>query len=50
MEIGDVTGIVIFSGAFIAYAFVLFGCMERKLKRLDRAVKQIEEENSKYVN
>lgn len=50
MEIAELKGLVIFTGIVAAYTFVLFGCLERKLKRLDRAVKQIEDENSKYVN
>jgi len=45
----EIQGLVIFVGAFAVYAFVLFGCMERRLKRLDRAVKQAEEDK-KYVN
>jgi hypothetical protein len=47
MGIDELKGLVIFVGAFAVSAFVLFGCMERKLKRV---VKQIEEEDSKYVN
>ena len=42
----EIQGLCIFVGTFAIYAFVLFGCMERRLKRV---VKQIEEE-SKYVN
>ena len=49
METADTVGLVFFVGTFAIYAFVLLGCMERRLKRLDRVVKQIEEE-SKYVN
>ena len=45
----EIQGLAIFAGTFAVYAFVLFGCMERKLKRLDHFVKQIEED-SKYVN
>ena len=50
MGIDELKGLVIFVGIIGAYTFVLFGCMERRLKRLDRVVKQIEEEDSKYVN
>jgi hypothetical protein len=46
----EIQGLVILAGTFTIYALVLFGCMERRLKRLDRFVKQIEEENAKYVN
>jgi len=47
MEIAELKGLVIFVGVVGAYTFVLLGCMKR---RLDRVVKQIEEEDSKYVN
>ena len=49
MEIGELRGLAIFVGTFAVYAFVLLGCMERRLKRLDRVVKQIEKD-AKYVN
>lgn len=49
MKIDDAKGAVIFVGAFAIYAFVLLGCMERRLARLGRTVKQIEED-AKYVN
>ena len=41
----EIQGLCIFVGTFAVYAFVLLGCMERRLKRLDRVV-----EDSKYVN
>ena len=41
----EIQGLCIFLGTFAVYAFVLFGCMERRLKRLDRVV-----EDAKYVN
>ena len=46
----DIQGLAIFAGTFAIYTLVLLGCMERRLKRLGRVVKQIEDENSKYVN
>lgn len=49
METADAVGFVFFVGTVAIYAFILLGCMERRLKRLDREVKHIEEE-SKYVN
>lgn len=49
MEIETFKGLVIFTGVVAMYAFVLAGCMERRLKRLDRVVRQVEED-SKYVN
>ena len=47
MEIDELKGLVIFVGIVGVYIFVLLGCMER---RLDRVLKQVEEEDSKYVN
>ena len=49
METADVAGLVIFVGMVGAYTFILLGCLERRLKKLDRVVKKCEEE-SKYVN
>lgn len=49
MEIEAGKGFVIFVGTFALYAFVIVGCMERRLKYLDRVVKQIEQDG-KYVN
>jgi hypothetical protein len=49
MEIDEAKGLVIFAGTFALYAFVIIGCMERRLKHLDRVVKQIEQD-TKYVN
>jgi len=45
----DVKGLVIFTGMVAMYAFVLLGCMERRLKNVDRVVKRIEDD-TKYVN
>lgn len=45
----EIQGLVIFAGTFAVYAFVICGCMERRLKSLDRIVKQIEKDG-KYVN
>lgn len=47
MEIQELKGLVIFVGIVAAYSFVLFGCMAH---RLNRIVRQIEEEDEKYVN
>ena len=49
METADLKGLVIFTGIVAMYTFILLGCLERRLKKVDRVVKQIEEE-SKYVN
>jgi hypothetical protein len=45
METADLKGLVIFTGLVAMYAFVLLGCMERRLKKVDRAVDDL-----KYVN
>jgi hypothetical protein len=49
METADLKGLVIFTGIVAMYTFVLLGCLERRLKKLDRVVKQVEED-AKYVN
>ena len=46
----EIKGLAIFAGTFTIYALVLLGCMERKIRRLGRIVKQIEDEDAKYVN
>jgi hypothetical protein len=45
----EVKGLVIFTGIVAMYTFVLLGCLERRLKKVARVVKQVEED-SKYVN
>ena len=47
MSYDEFKGLVIFTGIVAAYSFVLFGCMAH---RLNRIVRQIEEEDEKYVN
>jgi hypothetical protein len=42
-------GLVIFVGFVAIYTFILVGCLERRLKKVDRIVKQVEED-AKYVN
>lgn len=42
-------GLVIFTGVVFMYSFVLLGCLEQRLKKVGRVVKQIEED-AKYVN
>lgn len=49
METADVKGLVIFTGVVFMYSFVLLGCLEQRLKKVGRVVKQIEED-AKYVN
>jgi hypothetical protein len=45
----EIQGLVFLVGTVAVYAFVLLGCMERRLKSVARAVKQAEEDK-KYVN
>jgi hypothetical protein len=49
MEIETFKGLVIFTGIVTMYAFVIAGCMERRLKYMDRVIRRIEED-AKYVN
>ena len=49
MDTADVAGLIIFVGTVGAYTFILLGCLERSLKKVDRVVKKCEED-SKYVN
>jgi hypothetical protein len=45
METADVKGLVILTGIVAMYTFVLLGCLERRLKKVDRVI-----EESKYVS
>jgi hypothetical protein len=45
METADIKGLVIFTGLVTMYAFALSGCLERRLKKIDRLI-----EESKYVS
>jgi hypothetical protein len=45
----EIQGLVFLVGTVAVYAFVLLGCMERRLRRVARAVREAEEDN-KYVN
>lgn len=49
METADLKGLVILTGIVAMYTFILLGCLERRLKKVDRVVKQVEED-AKYVN
>ena len=49
METADVTGLIIFVGMVGAYTFILLGCLERRLKKVDRVIKQVEDD-TKYVS
>ena len=45
----EVKGLVIFTGIVAMYTFILLGCLERRLKKVGRVVKQAEED-AKYVS
>jgi hypothetical protein len=45
----EVKGLAIFTGFMTFGAFILGGVMERRLKKVDRVVKQAEDD-AKYVN
>ena len=49
METADVKGLVILTGMVFMYSFILLGCLEQRLRRVGRVVKQMEED-AKYVN
>jgi hypothetical protein len=49
METADVAGLVIFVGMVGAYTFILLGCIERRLKKVDKVVRLVESD-AKYVN
>lgn len=45
----EIKGLVIFTGIIAMYTFILLGCLERRLKKVDRVVKQVEDD-AKYVS
>jgi len=45
----EIKGLVIFTGIIAMYTFILLGCLERRLKKVDRVVKQVEDD-VKYVS
>lgn len=45
MDTEEVKGLAIFTGILVTYMFVILGCLERRLKRVDRVI-----ESTKYVN
>jgi hypothetical protein len=49
METTDVIGLLIVMGTFMTVSIILCSEMERKLRRVDRVIKQIEED-TRYVN
>jgi hypothetical protein len=49
MDTAEIKGLVILTGFAAMYTFILLGCLERRLKKVGRVVKQAEED-SKYIN
>ena len=49
METADLKGLVIFTGIVAMYTFILLGCLERRLKKVDRDIRQVEDD-AKYVS
>lgn len=49
MEYNEVKGLTLFIGIWTVMAFVVAGCMEAKLKRVDRVVRLVERD-SRYVD
>ena len=45
MDSEQIQGLLIFTGSVALYVFVLLGCLERRLKKIDRII-----EDSKYVS
>ena len=45
----ELKGLVIFTGIIAMYTFILLGCLERRLKKVDQVVKQVEDD-AKYVS
>lgn len=45
----ELKGLVIFTGIIAMYTFILLGCLERRLKKVDRVIKQVEDD-AKYVS
>lgn len=49
METEEIKGLAIFTGLLTFGAFILGGMMERKLSRINKVIKQIDDD-AKYVN
>lgn len=49
METADVAGLVVFVGMVGAYTFILLGCLEQRLRKVDKVVRLVESD-AKYVN
>ena len=49
MDSDEIKGLMIFAGIWSVMAFIIAGCMEAKLKRVDRIIRLIERD-SRYVD
>ena len=49
MDTDSVKGLVIFTGIVAMYTFILLGCLEQRLRKVDKVVRLVESD-SKYVN
>ena len=49
MEIEAVRGLVVLTGIVAMYTFILLGCLEQRLRKVDKVVRLVESD-SKYVN
>jgi len=45
MDSEQIQGLLIFTGSVTVYLFILLGCLERRLKKIDRLIK-----DSRYVS
>ena len=49
MEISDIFGLFIFMGGFMTISIVLCAEMERRLRKIERVIQDVENDN-KYLN
>jgi hypothetical protein len=49
MDTEALKGLVIFTGIVVTYTLVLLGCLERRLQKVGRVIKQVEDD-AKYVS
>lgn len=49
MDLEDVKGCVIFTGIVVVYSFMILGCIEHRLQKIDRIIKR-SEKDAKYIN
>jgi hypothetical protein len=49
METADLKGLVVLTGIVAMYTFILLGCLEQRLRKVDKVVRLVESD-TKYVN